>query len=1119
MSYRSLQSVIALLVFLFLATSANAQVSPAFYDFPQNHLSWYTIESEHFFVHYQEGNDRSAQISSKIAEEIYKPITSLYGLEPPRKTSIVLKDREDFSNGAAFFFDDKIEIWLPSLNTPLRGTHDWLRNVITHEFTHMVQLQASMKRSRNIPAIFLQWINYEEVRRPDVLFGFPNGIVTLPLATVSIPAWFAEGTAQYQRADLEYDRWDTHRDMLLRTRMLSDTYLSFVEMGHFNSKNSVEREGNYNQGFSFVTYLTERFGEQIVADLSTGSANGPSDFSRVMKQVTGYSGEELFEDWVADRKQHYRQQVSSITATEETIVEPDGFFNFFPQYSQAGTWFGYLSNRGRDHAATKLILQNGDRQIEIEGIQSEQTLGGEQLYQMEHGLTTNMALDFISNRFSFSPDEQSVAFSMAKRNRRGETYQDVYVLELGTDQPKQLTQDARIQDPNWHPSGESIIGVRFHRGTQNLVLIDPVSGNTEPITQFEEGETIYNPVWHPNGEEVYFTSALHGTRNIYKLNVGTGTVQTVFADNLIDFRNVWVNPAGDSLYFASDISGIFNIYRSAIGSVEMEQLTDRIGGAFMPHLHGGELYYATYHAEGYKIAKTELRTLRTRSHVQQMPFPGVAYQQEEALSDTFTVLNAAPDYALSSLNFAKDTYDGEPVPFQIETEFGSDERSWSPYNQRTTGVNVLPIVRFDNYTKLRGSNSKLLSEGRFGSFGENLWRDMKLGAFLSSRDVTERVSLFGGALFGFGSLPADGVGDFISPNRLNSLDRDLFFIFEHRGIPFIETSWSPTVSFEVFNLKRNVRDGITIEEFPCTSCLPQSKGIDIRYSIWEANLFLRSKLNRWSLLEFGGAFSPFSVSTEGFFSDELQQPIPGSTSEFFRGWRFSTAYYAELIEPTRHADIAPQGFKGSLTYRFEPSRLLDEFEVTDGVLSPVFESFNNHSFELRSRYGFPLTQRSTGMVTARAFSYLNSPDEFFFLDYTGGLVGLRSYPFFAIGGHQTAFARASFLTPIFESINRQAGPYSIDKIFAHLFVETGNGWGGPLDIGDRFKSGVGAELRFAFNSHYLFPLKFFFNTTYGFDQFDVTLPDAFITGTQDNTVTYGREFLFYLGLTFDFDLL
>ena len=76
-----------------------------------------------------------------------------------------------------------------------------------------------------------------------------------------------------------------------------------------------------------------------------------------------------------------------------------------------------------------------------------------------------------------------------------------------------------------------------------------------------------------------------------------------------------------------------------------------------------------------------------------------------------------------------------------------------------------------------------------------------------------------------------------------------------------------------------------------------------------------------------------------------------------------------------------------------------------------------------------------------------------------------------------------------------------------------------LTTGNNLKSGIGAELRLASSGYYLFPLKFFLSASYGFNDFSVTLPDAFQTGTDSNRVRYGKEILIHFGLTFDFELL
>ena len=142
----------------------------------QNHpeLNWKVFETEHFRVFYHQGLENAAQRAGKIAEEAYGPVTTLYDYEPNEKVRIVLKDYDDYANGAAFFYHDTIEIWTTSLDHEyeLRGTTDWLRNVITHEFTHIVSLGVARSISPRIPGIYFQYFGYQqEKNRADILTG------------------------------------------------------------------------------------------------------------------------------------------------------------------------------------------------------------------------------------------------------------------------------------------------------------------------------------------------------------------------------------------------------------------------------------------------------------------------------------------------------------------------------------------------------------------------------------------------------------------------------------------------------------------------------------------------------------------------------------------------------------------------------------------------------------------------------------------------------------------------------------------------------------------------------------------------------------------------------------
>jgi len=1117
---KTISSYFIFLVILFTPIFASAQTDPAFYDYPQNHLPWFTIESDHFTINFQEGNSRSAKVVARIAEEIYAPITDLYQYEPDEKVNIVLKDRDDYSNGAAYFFDNKIDIWLPALDSPLRGTHNWLRNVISHEFTHIIQLQLGMKRKRKFPVAYIQWLAYENVRRPDVLYGFPNGIVTMPFVAVNIPAWLAEGTAQYQRQGMFYENWDSHRDMILRTRILSNTYFSLDAMGTFSSKTSIERETVYNQGYAFVIYLANRFGEEILPAITKAlSTKGTYNVAEGIKIATGISGYTVFDDWIEERKQFYTDATKNIQETPSNYVESKGSFNFHPKVSPDGTKIAYLSNKDRDESRASLYLKD------LDGTDVAIAVVSDQIYNNEANHTdaaVNPTIAFISTSFSFSPDSKSIAYSVNKNTKYGEFYRDVYIYNLETKKHKRLTHSARIESPIWSPVSNTIVAIQYNKGTQNLVQINPESGEITPLTHYANGQTVYSPTWSPDGKQIYFAFAELNQRTLQVYNLDSGTTESFLENEHVDTRDPVISPDGLDIYYASNPDGIFNIYRKSISGGNPQQVTNVIGGAFMPFIASNNvLYFAEYEAEGYKIKSAQLAS--TPSNIVGNYTPSYKLDGFEPVEDAdlYSYLNDFNDTDIQAFTpNEKATVDSAKYAFSLPSYQKDEEFTYKKYSDIYTKFSFFPVLRFDNYSKLNGNNGTLLKKGQIGKLGENLLRDVKPGVYFTSRDILDKLSIFGGVMLGVGSQPTDGITDFLHPSSLLSLDRDIFLIAEHRGLPFIERSWSPTLSVEFYNMRRNVSDGLAIEEFKCTSCAtPDTVNVDIAYDIWEVDIFLRSKLNRMSLLEFGFSYSPYTVSIDNFYSNELKALVTGSSDQYFKGNTFSAAYTVNYYEYTKDSDIAPIGLKGYLRYQYQPSKLLEEYDIKDGSLMPVYKTAKNHSTELHLRYGIQLPKHQALQARVRGFAYFNKTNDSFYADYIGGFLGMRSYPFFALGGEQTAFTSLSYFAPIFRNLTKQAGPFTIDKMYARIFFEAGNSWNSPFDSGESIKTGIGTELRLATNGYYLFPLKFFVSASYGFNDFTITLPEEFVTSSKGNIVRYGRELLFHFGLTFDFELL
>ena len=527
--------------------------------FNHSELIWRTIQTEHFFINYHIGTERTAQVVAKIAEEIFLPITSLYNHTPDQKVSFVIKDVDDYSNGAAYFYDNKIEIWAPSLDFDFRGTHNWLRNVVTHEFTHIVQMQTAFKFSRKIPAIYLQMMTYENEQRPDVLYGFPNSIASYPISGFVVPSWFAEGVAQYNRPELNYDNWDSHRDMILRMYALDDKILSWNEISTFG-KTSLGNESSYNIGFAFVNYLSLKYGTDVVEKISRAlSLPNVVSMDKAIELSVGRNGKDVYEDWQKYLKQNYSEKTKYIkeNLNEGKILFDKGFGNFYPIVSPDGNKLFFISTEERDYLGqTKIII-----------------------YDLQNNSFESLDMK-VSSQISFSKDGKKIYYSRTSEdNPQGSKVFDIYEFTIQTKDEKRLTFNSRAGQPIVY---ENQIAFLISRdGTINLGIKNLSDDSIRIITKFKNGEQLFTPKFSNDGKKIVCGFSDKANQDIILINIETGKIETIIEDNS-DNRSPIFSEDGKTLYFASDKSGIFNIYNFDFETREQNQITNSVGGAFMP---------------------------------------------------------------------------------------------------------------------------------------------------------------------------------------------------------------------------------------------------------------------------------------------------------------------------------------------------------------------------------------------------------------------------------------------------------------------------------------------------------------------------------------------------------
>ena len=551
------------------------------YNHPE--LDWYTFETENFKIHYHNGTEVSAREAATVAEMIFPKITKFYDFVPERKTDIILKDTDDYSNGAAYYYDNKIVIWASPLNFELRGSHRWLQNVITHEYAHIVSLQKSMKMGNKIPGAYFQFMGYEKEKRKDVLYGFPNSLVSYPIPGTVVPPWLAEGIAQYMYDGADWDHWDTHRDMILRDRAINKNLLSFNEMNTFGKK-GIGNESTYNSGFALSRYIIFKYGSQTIKDLMVELSN-PLQFSinDAFYNLLDIEGEEIYDDFVTSLEKRYDSLVSTIEVnhTKPVIIADKGTANMFPVWAPDSNMFAYLSNKNNDYfGQTDLFIHNLDNEV-------EQKISGS-----------------VFSAPTWHPDGEIIYYSKKPKfpDKNGSRYYDIYQYDLSAKKEERLTFSARSFSPVFIESDSSIAYLATNDGSQDVYIYNIADDKITQITEIEGRPILSSLQYNRFDNSLYFDISFHHYRDIAKISLDDSTYKMLLNNDLWDERNITFSKDGGLIY-ADDKSGIFNLYMIDEQNGVQGYITNVFGGSFMPNINKeGRLLDSLYKNGGYKIA-------------------------------------------------------------------------------------------------------------------------------------------------------------------------------------------------------------------------------------------------------------------------------------------------------------------------------------------------------------------------------------------------------------------------------------------------------------------------------------------------------------------------------------
>ncbi len=613
-------------------------------------LQWRTIHTDHFSIHYPHTMEKLAGEAVHPAEEAWQVLTKSLGWTPPNKLHLVITDFGDSPNGMASVLPyDRINAFAvaPDSGSTLGYFDDWLRLLIYHELTHILQINSI----GGLPQTFNQ------------LFGK----TVLPNAT--LPRWFIEGLATcHESMHTGYGRlYSSSTDMMVRMAIL-DGVLPGLDKLSATPDQWPRGHSHYLFGARFNGYLYKRYGDEAMARFIAlyGKQVVPYGLNKLSRRVFGRDMLSLWEEWYEAEKT--RVDAIRLDLAEQGITpirrltRTDGI-SFSPRISPLGdriVW--YEESAGRE--ARLIIAQlpeekGGGGMGRLEGGGGDMGEGGSgsrggvgegagQLAWGKFRVSTLANLPTGGGSPAFSPDGQSVYFWAPTSHKTFYRYGDIYKVNLkgsgkkgavGSD-PTRLTHGARARDLDVSPVDGRIVWVANVPGGSVLRMAGPdmdrvVQLEVAGIRQFD------TPRWSPVHGGRLAVSAIFDDRmrelaiidlpsdgagagtSAHEANQGGSITMVPIAEQgvtrLTNSQSMEVSPSwlpdGSGLLFASDHDGIYNIYTVNSETKQFKRRTRLVGGAFhsellptCPRNSAGTDYsncpilFSGYFSDGYDLA-------------------------------------------------------------------------------------------------------------------------------------------------------------------------------------------------------------------------------------------------------------------------------------------------------------------------------------------------------------------------------------------------------------------------------------------------------------------------------------------------------------------------------------
>lgn len=530
-------------------------------------IVWHELESEHFVIHYPITREVFARRALGIAEEAYKQLIHHLKWVPKTKTHLSVTDNLDEANGWARSTprnEIKLYAWPPEISEELGFYDDWMRQLIYHEYTHILHTDTSSGLHPVLNAIFGKFAR--------------NNSAT--------PRWYTEGLAVYYESLLSQSgrlRNAIYR-IMLRNAAISKKIPTLGEL----STGLTEWPGgtaSYLYGAYFISYLAKTYGRDKLTQWNFEYGNDwiPYAMNRAAIQIFGKTWDDLYEEW--------RQSV--YINTDKMIKHALADVPLTPSHTWISPWRHERPRIIPHQNAISYVRNNGNHLRAI----------------VKHDLNTHeetvLTQCWGRCEHHWTDDGQNLIFSFAKAHDGYKQHETLYRFNLETQKITPLNLSGRIR-------AFDIDGNDIYRVVQKNESIE-IYRNTIPETQ---DILIYQGLPFEQIDEIAVQNE--------KILAVRFDPQKQYSDIYIFQNNEWMPLTNDKnidispywrhdgrIGYVSTASGEMNLWSMDIHGNDKQRHTHLLNGILhVAESPNGDIYYTTYTPQGTTIGLTYSRELK-----------------------------------------------------------------------------------------------------------------------------------------------------------------------------------------------------------------------------------------------------------------------------------------------------------------------------------------------------------------------------------------------------------------------------------------------------------------------------------------------------------------------------